>query len=69
MSRLNRNTSMIEQSMIEQSILEQSMSTEIADPVEPKYQAKHPALEHLKQLKTDEEIDHLEDYVEVEPFK
>jgi len=63
MSRLQKKTTIVATEEVEKVIEEMESVTE------QKYEAQHPALAYLKQVKAVEEPDHLDNYVEVRPFE
>tara|TARA_B100000780_G_C21021463_1_gene409407 strand:+ start:542 stop:739 length:198 start_codon:yes stop_codon:yes gene_type:complete len=63
MSSLRKNNSIVATEEVEK-VLEEMKSLP-----EQKYEAKHPALAYMKQVATETEPDHLDNYVEVRPFE
>lgn len=63
MSRLQKNTAMVATEVVEKQIEEMESAPQEV------YEAQHPALAYLKQVQmATEEPDHLENYVEVDPY-
>lgn len=63
MSSLRKKTSIVATEEVEKVI------EEMESVPEQKYEAQHPALAYLKQVSTETEPDHLDNYVEVKPFE
>ena len=65
MSRLNKKPLIVATEIVEKQIEEMESAPQEV------YEAQHPALAYLNQMKTAaaEEPDHLEQYVEVDPYK
>ena len=62
MSSLRKKTTIVATEEVEK-VLEEMQSVP-----EQMYEAQHPTLAYLKQVSTETEPDHLDNYVEVNPF-
>ena len=62
MSSLKRKSAIVANEEVEKVI------EEMESVPEQKYEAQHPALAYLKQVATETEPDHLDNYVEVDPY-
>lgn len=63
MSRLQKNNNIVASEEVEK-VIEKMESIP-----ENKYEAQHPALAYLQQTSAKTEPDHLDNYVEVDPYK